>query len=60
MVKIFTILVVLKWNASEWNIKQIGTITKLIVAVPGRNRTLFRFVFRSHYCARSALAQNFG
>jgi len=31
MVKIFTILVVLKWNASEWNIKQIGTITKLIV-----------------------------
>ena len=26
------------------------------VAVPGRNRTLFRCVFRSHCCVRSALA----
>ena len=31
----------------------------LYVAVPGRNRTLFRCVFRSHYCVRSALAWNF-
>ena len=29
------------------------------VAVPGRNRTLFRCVFRSHCCVRSAVAQNF-
>ena len=29
------------------------------VEVPGRNRTLFRCIFRSHYCIRSALARNF-
>jgi len=29
------------------------------VAVPGRNRTLFRCVFRLHYCVQSALVQNF-
>ena len=29
------------------------------VAVPGRNLTLFRCVFRSHCCVRSALAWNF-
>ena len=29
------------------------------VAVPGRNRTLFRCVFWSHCCVRSAVAQNF-
>ena len=29
------------------------------VAVPGRNQTLFRCVFQSHYCVQSALAQNF-
>ena len=29
------------------------------VAVPGRNRTLFCCIFRSHYCIRSALAWNF-
>ena len=29
------------------------------VAVPGRNRTLFCCVFRSHYHVRSTLVQNF-
>ena len=29
------------------------------VAVPGRNRTLFCCIFRSHYCVRSTLAWNF-
>ena len=28
------------------------------VAVPGRYRPLFRCLFRSHYCAQSAVAQN--
>ena len=31
----------------------------LHVAVLGRNQTLFRCVFQSHYCVQSALAQNF-
>ena len=31
----------------------------IYVAVPGRNRRLFRYVFRSHYHVRSALVQNF-
>ena len=29
------------------------------VAVPGRNRTLFRCIFRLHCCVRSTVAQNF-
>ena len=29
------------------------------VAAPGRNQTLFRCVFRSHYCVRSTVTQNF-
>ena len=29
------------------------------VAVPGRNRTLFRYIFLPHYCVQSAAAQNF-
>ena len=28
-------------------------------AVPGRNQTLFRCIFRSHYCVQSAVAQKF-
>ena len=33
MVKIFTILVVLKWNTSEWNIKPIGKLFSKMVLV---------------------------
>ena len=29
------------------------------VAVPGRNQTLFCWVFRPHYCLQSAVVQNF-
>ena len=35
------------------------TYIYMYVAVPGRNRTLFRCVFHSHCCVRSAIAQNF-
>ena len=34
-------------------------VSNTYVAVPGRNRTLFRCVFRSHCYVRSAIAQNF-
>ena len=45
----------------EWSHDNVGlqSAPYVHVAVPGRNQTLFRCVFRSHYHVRSALAQKF-
>ena len=48
-----------KHKLGVWNFAYLVDYIHVYVAVPGRNRTLFRCVFRSHCCIRSALAQNF-
>ena len=47
-------------SVKSWKFAPIKNFPSIpYVAVPGRNRTLFRCIFRAYYCVQSAVKQNF-